>query len=107
RGAWLGARRHDHAPRGSAQPRLYPASGGSKPPFGVLSSPSGWARAGVPFLEGAPVEYRSLEESVALWAWKKRERIDLLKTIAIVTAQVNPDRASQALHRLIEEMFPE
>ena len=58
-------------------------------------------------LDAAPVEYGSLKESVALWAWKKRERIDLLKTIAVVTAHVNPDRAAQALHRFIEEMFPE
>jgi len=53
------------------------------------------------------VEYGSLEESLAIQAWKKRQRVELLRTIAVVTAQVNPERASQALHRLIEEMFPE
>jgi N-acetylglutamate synthase/N-acetylornithine aminotransferase len=31
----------------------------------------------------------------------------MLRTIAIVTAQVAPDKAQQALHRLIEETFPE
>lgn len=40
-------------------------------------------------------------------AWRKRERIDLLRTIAIVTATVNPEKAQSALSKLIEEMFPE
>jgi predicted CoA-binding protein len=40
-------------------------------------------------------------------AWQKQQRIELLRTIAIVTASVNPDKAQQALSRLIEEMFPE
>jgi hypothetical protein len=44
---------------------------------------------------------------LAIQAWRKRQRIELLRTIAIVTATVNPERATQALHRLIEEMFPE
>ncbi len=44
---------------------------------------------------------------MAIQAWRKRQRIELLRTIAIVTATVNPERATQALHRLIEEMFPE
>ena len=48
-----------------------------------------------------------MAESLALVAWKRRERIELLRTIAIVTAQVNPEKASQALSKLIEEMFPE
>lgn len=81
--------------------------GGAESDFGVLSSPTGWARLNLHFLDAAPVEYRSLEESVAIEAWKKRQRIDLLRTIAMVTAAVNPDRAAQALHRLIEEQFPE
>ena len=59
------------------------------------------------FLDAAPVEFQSLEESLAIQAFRKRQRIELLRTIAIVTASVNPERASQALHRLIEEMFPE
>lgn len=44
---------------------------------------------------------------MALAAWRKRENIELLRTIAIVTASVNPEKAQQALQRLIEEMFPE
>jgi hypothetical protein len=44
---------------------------------------------------------------LAILAWKKRQRIELLRTIAVVTAAVTPDKASQALHRLIEEQFPE
>jgi hypothetical protein len=30
-----------------------------------------------------------------------------LRTIAVVTASVNPEKAAEAMHRLIEEMFPE
>jgi hypothetical protein len=59
------------------------------------------------FLDAAPVEYRSLEESLAIQAFKKQQRIELLRTIAVVTASVNPEKASQALARLVEEMFPE
>lgn len=44
---------------------------------------------------------------MAILAWKKRQRIELLRTIAVVTASANPDKAQQALHRLIEEQFPE
>lgn len=40
-------------------------------------------------------------------AWRKQQRIDLLKTIAQVTASVNPEKAQKALRNLIEEMFPE
>lgn len=81
--------------------------GGAESDFGVLSSPTGWARLNLHFLDAAPVEYGSLEESVAMEAWRKRQRVDLLRTIAVVTAAVNPDKAAQALHRLIEEQFPE
>ena len=84
-----------------------PVPGGPEPHHGVLSSPSGWARLNLHFLDAAPVEYRSLEESLAVAAWKKRQRIELLRTIAVVTAAVNPEKAAQALHRLIEETFPE
>lgn len=73
----------------------------------MISSPVGWARLNLHLLDAAPVAFGSLEESLAIMAWKKRERIELLRTIATVTATVNPERASQALHRLIEEQFPE
>ena len=53
------------------------------------------------------VEYGTLQESIAIAAWRKLERIELLRTIAVVTAQVNPEKAQQALQRLIEESFPE
>lgn len=53
------------------------------------------------------MEYGSLQESIAIAAWRKLERIELLRTIATVTAQVNPEKAQQALQRLIEEAFPE
>lgn len=39
--------------------------------------------------------------------WRKQQRIELLRTIAVVTASANPEKASAALNRLIEEMFPE
>jgi hypothetical protein len=81
--------------------------GGEESPLGVLSSPLGWARLNLHFLDAAPVAFGSLEESLAIQAWRKRQRIELLRTIAVVTATVNPERASQALHRLIEEQFPE
>ena len=44
---------------------------------------------------------------MAIAAWRKRQRIDLLRTIATVTAAANPEKAGQALQRLIEESFPE
>lgn len=40
-------------------------------------------------------------------AWRKQQRIDLYKTIAICTATVNPEKAQAALKKLLEEMFPE
>jgi predicted CoA-binding protein len=44
---------------------------------------------------------------LAIAAWRKQQRIDLLRTIAVVTASVNPEKANAALRRLIEETFPE
>lgn len=44
---------------------------------------------------------------MAIVAWRKQQRIDLLKTIAQVTASVNPEKAQKALRNLVEEMFPE
>ena len=42
-----------------------------------------------------------------MYAWRKHQRIKLLNTIAVVVANVNPEKAQKALHNLIEEMFPE
>ena len=81
--------------------------GGPEPPAGVLGSPSGWARINLHYLQGADLEYQSLAESLAIEAWRRRERIDLLRTMAVVTAAVNPEKAQQVLHKLIEAMFPE
>ncbi len=44
---------------------------------------------------------------MAIAAWRKQQRIELLRTIAVCTATVNPEKASNALNKLIEEMFPE
>ncbi|MFQ5352666.1 MAG: hypothetical protein ACE5D3_06300 [Candidatus Binatia bacterium] len=44
---------------------------------------------------------------MAVAAWRKQQRIELYRTIAVVTATVNPDKAQAALQRLIEEQFPE
>ena len=44
---------------------------------------------------------------MAIAAWRKQQRIELFKTIAQVTATVNPDKAQKALRNLVEEMFPE
>jgi len=44
---------------------------------------------------------------MAIEAWRKQQRIELYKTIAGVTASVNPESAQKALRQLIEEMFPE
>jgi hypothetical protein len=51
--------------------------------------------------------YGSLQESLAITAWRKQQRIELYRTIAICAASINPDQAQAALRRLIEEMFPE
>lgn len=59
------------------------------------------------WIEGTDVEYDSLQESVCMYVWKKRQRIELLKTICGVVASVNPKKAKDALNNLIEEMFPE
>jgi hypothetical protein len=53
------------------------------------------------------VPYATLQESLAIAAWRKRQRIEMYRTIALVTASVNPGKAQGALNRLIEEMFPE
>lgn len=58
-------------------------------------------------IQGIQVPYKSLEESLAIAALRRQERINLLNTIAVVTAQVNPEKAQEALRRLCEEMFPE
>lgn len=44
---------------------------------------------------------------MAIAAWRKQQRIQLLQTIALVTASSNPEQAQTALRKLIEEMFPE
>jgi hypothetical protein len=44
---------------------------------------------------------------MAIAVWRKQQRIELYRTIATVTASVNPENAQKALQRLIEEMFPE
>lgn len=58
-------------------------------------------------VQGVDVEYDTLQESLAIAAWRKQQRIELYRTIAVVTASVNPDKAQNALRKLIEEMFPE
>jgi len=58
-------------------------------------------------LEGVQADYGTIQESIALYAWRKQQRIKLLDTIAVVVANVNPDKAQKALSDLIEEMFPE
>lgn len=58
-------------------------------------------------VQGTDVEYGSLQEGLAIAAWRKQQRIDLYRTIAVCTAAVNPEKAQGALRKLIEEMFPE
>lgn len=58
-------------------------------------------------VQGTELPYGSLQESVAIHAWRKRERIDLYRTIAVCTAATNPAQAQAAIRRLIEEQFPE
>lgn len=58
-------------------------------------------------IEKMDVEHGSIQESIALYVWRKRQRIQLLNTISVVVANVNPDKAQQALSNLIEEQFPE
>ena len=58
-------------------------------------------------VQGVGIEYDTLQESLAIAAWRKVQRIELYKTIATVTASVNPDKAQSALRKLVEEMFPE
>lgn len=54
-----------------------------------------------------PVDYGTIQESVAIHVWRRSQRISLLNTIAIVVANVNPEKAQEALKNLIEEQFPE
>lgn len=65
------------------------------------------ARVHLHLVKGRDLPYKSLQESLAIVAWRKEQRVELLKTIATVTATVNPDKAQEALRKLIEEMFPE
>lgn len=58
-------------------------------------------------VQGTDVEYGSIQESLAITAWRKQQRIELYRTIAVCTAAVNPEKAQSALRKLIEEMFPE
>jgi S-adenosylmethionine synthetase len=58
-------------------------------------------------IQGANVEYGTIQESIAIRAWRKQQRIELYKTIATVTATVNAENAQKALRNLVEEMFPE
>lgn len=58
-------------------------------------------------VQGAPIEYGTVQEGLAVHAWRKMQRIELYRTIATVTAAVNPESAQKALTNLIEEMFPE
>ena len=50
--------------------------------------------------------YNSAQEGAAVLTWQKNQRVELLKTIAVVTSSANPDKAQKALNMLIEEMFP-
>ena len=58
-------------------------------------------------VQGAELEYGSIQEGLALAAWRKQQRIELYRTIAVCTATVNPEKAQGALRKLVEEMFPE
>ena len=50
--------------------------------------------------------FNSAQEGAAILTWQKNQRVELLKTIAVVTASANPEKAQKALNLLIEEMFP-
>lgn len=58
-------------------------------------------------VQGTDLPYGSLQESIAIQALRKRERIDLYRTIALCTAAANPPQSQTAIRRLIEEQFPE
>jgi hypothetical protein len=58
-------------------------------------------------VQGTDLPYGSLQESIAIHAMRKRERIDLYRTIALCTAAANPAQSQAAIRRLIEEQFPE
>lgn len=57
-------------------------------------------------MNGVDVPYGSAQENAAIRTWHKAQKIELLKTISVVTASANPERAQRALNLLIEEMFP-
>lgn len=44
---------------------------------------------------------------MAIAAWRKQQRIETLRTIAIVVAQTNPEKAQKALDDMLAETFPE
>lgn len=48
-----------------------------------------------------------MQEGAAILVWQKTQRVELLKTIAVVTATVDPEKAQKSLNLLIEEMFPD
>jgi len=73
----------------------------------LLGSPVGWARAYLHLVQGADLEVGSWRESLAISAWRKQQRIELLRTIALAQAFVNPEKAQKAMTNLLEEMFPE
>jgi S-adenosylmethionine synthetase len=58
-------------------------------------------------VQGTALEYGSIQEGLAITAWRKQQRIELYRTIAVCTATVNPEKAQGALRKLVEEMFPE
>lgn len=88
-----------------SSPNRTPQKGRHLP--GVISSPLGLARVRLHLLTNGKVEYKTLQESLAIEALRKQERIELYRTIAVVTATVNPEKAQAALQNLIEETFPE
>lgn len=65
------------------------------------------ARVNLRLVHGSDLPYKSLQESLAIVAWRKQQRVELLRTIAVVTAAVNPEKAQEALRRLLEEQMPE
>lgn len=67
----------------------------------------GWARATLHLVGGARVEPGTWRESLAIGAWRKQQRIETLRTIAVVVATTNAEKAQQALNDLLAETFPE
>lgn len=55
-----------------------------------------------------PLEYGSLQEAVAILAFKKRRQIDLLKTLVIAAASIGDLESTKKYYaQLIEEAEPE